>query len=324
MKNNELTKTRQNIVYMFLNSIKEEPLKWEKGWHSTLEFKEMYNGASNANYHGFNQLLLNFIASERGYEDPRWVTYKQAESKGWQVKNCKGMGVPIEFWSMYDKTNKKTISFSQYEKLMREGEREKNEFRIMAKCYCVFNAKHVEGIPELDIPKKEKLNDIEMNQFVNDIKNNMGVKYEERGSKAFYRPSEDIVVMPPREDFFTQHEFDSTLLHELSHATGHESRLKRDLSGRFGTPDYAVEELRAEMSAVFMSSYIDSSLSENEINNHKAYVQSWAEAVENNPDILIDAIKEGQKIADYMIDIGGLSKYIESQDENELEDDMEL
>lgn len=302
MSNSNLNKSRQLLIDSFIKCLDEETLPWSKGW-ATMNMNEMQNPISKTKYRGNNALLLMIVAFERGYSDPRWCTYKQAEDKGWAVKKG-SKGVPVEFWSIYDKTYKKAISFREYDiEILKKG-RDKEEFRPMSRVYTVFNASCINGIPEYVKLESIQLNDIEMNSFIENAIKNMDVGYREFGNEAYYTPVLDTVTMPPRGQFKTQYEFNSTLLHELSHATGHESRLNRNLKNPFGSERYAEEELRAEMSSVFLSQYLHIDIADSRLDNHKAYVQSWSSSLKKDPNILFKAIKEAEGIADYIIEKG--------------------
>ena len=314
-KGSQLNKARQQLIDTFLACLEEDKLPWKKGW-KVVGTADNYNPISKTRYKGVNALLLMFVAYERGYDDPRWCTFKQAADQGWKVtKGSKG--VPVEYWSVYDKTNKKNISLSEYNRELRKEDREADEFSIVSRTFTVFNAACIEGIPALEKKSVEKLNDIEMNDFIENIKNNMGVGYREVGNSAYYTPATDVVTMPPREQFKAQIEFDSTLLHELSHATGHESRLNREIRNPFGSENYAEEELRAEMSSVFLGQYMELDMGPESLNNHKAYIQSWAEKLKKDPNVLFRAIKDAEGIADYMIEKGEMEKFRETEMENE-------
>ena len=95
------------------------------------------------------------------------------------------------------------------------------------------------------------------------------------------------------------HAFNATALHELSHATGHSSRLDRD-QGMFGTEAYAYEELVAEMSSCFMGFHLQTEPEPRHIDNHKAYVQAWITAIREKPETLVRAIKDAQTAATFM------------------------
>lgn len=133
----------------------------------------------------------------------------------------------------------------------------------------------------------------------------MNLQFKSGEEAAFYRPSEDCIHMPDIDRFRNEYSYMATFLHEASHATGHKSRLNRDLTGAFGSPEYAKEELRAEISSAFTSQALGLSQSDMEhMENHKAYIQNWIAALEQNPNELFAAIKEAGKISDYLLEKG--------------------
>lgn len=330
-KAGNLNKARQKLIDMFLACLEEDTLPWNRGWN-VVGTESMYNPISKTRYRGVNAFLLMFVAWDKGYSDPRWCTFKQASDKGWKIKKD-SEGVPVEFWSVYDKKNKVTMSLYDYNDAINDG-REPEDFTILSRTYTVFNGNCIEGIPELETKSVDILNDIEMNEFVCNVKDNMKVGYREFGNRAYYSPMHDEVTMPPREQFKSQYEFDATLLHELSHATGHESRLNREIRNTFASENYAIEELRAEISSAFLSQYLCVDLSDEHLNNHKAYVQSWAKELKDDPNILFRAIKDAEKISEYIIDMGEMElvkvfndPIKETESENErlsLDDKLQL
>lgn len=175
----------------------------------------------------------------------------------------------------------------------------------------VFNVQQCRGLEKyleqhpLDIPKRSEM---ELDEKLKDIvsgmeKTGLRVKFEPQ-NKAFYRPSADMVMMPLREQFDDVREFRSTLLHELAHATGHESRLNRDgitKSDGFGSPRYAREELIAELASAFMSAETGI---ERVDDQHAAYIQSWLTALKgkDGKHLLFEAAREADKATDYLLD----------------------
>ena len=147
----KLNKTRQQLIDAFISCLNEETLPWRQGWNVSCADR-MCNAVSQTAYRGCNAFLLMMVASVCGYDDPRWCTYKQAQDNGWQVKKG-AKGVPIEYWSVYDKKNKKNISFEEYHDAVCNKGRGEKEFSIVSRIYTVFNANCIEGIPALD--KKE-------------------------------------------------------------------------------------------------------------------------------------------------------------------------
>jgi hypothetical protein len=133
----------------------------------------------------------------------------------------------------------------------------------------------------------------------------MNVGFNEGGDRAYYSPAMDIVNMPEIERFKSEYAYMSTFLHEAAHASGASSRLNRDMTGTFGSQDYAREELRAEIASAFTAQATGIHYNQNDcMENHKAYVQSWISILENNPNELFSAIKDAEKISDYLIEKG--------------------
>ena len=168
----------------------------------------------------------------------------------------------------------------------------------------VFNAAQIEGIPELVIEHHNLDEDMLMEKRDKLIAA-MNLQFKSGEEAAFYRPSEDCIHMPDIDRFRNEYSYMATFLHEASHATGHKSRLNRDLTGAFGSQEYAKEELRAEISSAFTSQALGLSQSDMEhMENHKAYIQNWIAALEQNPNELFAAIKEAGKISDYLLEKG--------------------
>lgn len=133
---------------------------------------------------------------------------------------------------------------------------------------------------------------------------NMGVGYVEvMQDKTFYSPELDAVITPPKERFKDEAAYFKTLLHELSHATGHANRLNRDLSGEPGSMSYAKEELRADIGAAFLMADFGLEFDESHVQNHLAYIQSWAEVLKNDKNVLLEAVKDAEMINDYILEM---------------------
>ncbi len=124
------------------------------------------------------------------------------------------------------------------------------------------------------------------------------------GNSAFYSSSQDFIQLPEKEQFLSQTDYYATVLHELGHWTGHHSRLNRDMGGDRHSKAYAREELVAEIASVFVSAETGIPQSQEHINNHAAYVQSWLEIIKDEPKALFKAISQAQKAADFLL-LGG-------------------
>lgn len=306
----ELNKARKMLADMFIKALEENELEWKKGWQ-TIGGEAPVNAVANNKYRCINRMLLSFVAMQNGWEDNRWCTFKQAQKKGWTIiKGSKG--TPVEYWNLYDKLTEKNYSFREAEKIIREDPEREKDFVMVSKTFTVFNAAQIDGIPKL--PEVEKKYDIKLNDFVENVAKNMDIAVVPGGNRACYVPSDDIIRMPPKERFVDDYKYNSTLLHELSHATGHSSRLNRPIQNRFGTEDYAKEELRAEISSCFLTSALPIVYSDEHLNNHKAYVQSWIKAIKDDKNELFKAIKDANNIADYIMEKGEIEKFLTQEE----------
>lgn len=156
----------------------------------------------------------------------------------------------------------------------------------------------LESIPELQPQtSKEIVND----ELIDKIQKGMDLQIlNDGGDRAYYSPKTDSVHLPEKDTFYNSYAYNATALHELSHATGAEKRLNRDIRNVFGTEKYAYEELVAEISACFMSEHIQIEQTEEHVNNHKAYIQSWTKALSEKPEMLMKAIRDAEKAANYL------------------------
>lgn len=289
---------REIIAMEFLNSLKENPREWKQNW-SAGQTGWPSNAATNKRYNGINMLHLKHAELKKGYPDNRWCTFKQIQDKGWKLK--KGShGEKVEYWMPYDREERKFISWEAARKL-------NDAARITAypKLYTVFNASMIEGIPEKNIEASH--NTINPDILIEKISSNMAVEIlNDGGTRAYYRPDEDKIHLPPQECFDDDYAYNSTALHELGHATGHSSRINRNMAGDYSSDDYAYEELVAEMTSCFMSEHLAARMSDEHFENHKAYIQSWGRMIGKNPEIFIHAVKDAQKAASYLELKGGI------------------
>lgn len=308
-----MNKMREEMAAAFLAALKEDEIPWRRGW----TVNNVQNAITGKEYNGINRLWLSYVSEVNKYDDPRWCTYKQAADKGWQVKKGE-KGTRVEFWSLYDTEKKKKLSYRESKKLLDEIGKEEYDKRVkpISNIYSVFNGEQIEGIPEYELNTYTVVNPDEILLYRDKLLTNMNLGFNERGESAFYRESEDAVTMPVMEKFDNNYAYMSVFLHECGHATGHKSRLSRDLSGTFGSEKYAKEELRAEISSAFTTAELGINPGEEteHMKNHKAYVQNWISVLENDPNELFRAIKDAEKISDYLIEKGEFKLKKEEQE----------
>lgn len=253
---------------------------WTRPWTSTA------GGPSNAltgdHYKGINTLLLNLEAHGNGYRRPYWATFKQWRMKGGSVR--KGQkGTLCVFY--------KPIAINQSD--------EASKTIPVMRHFFLFNADQVDGI---EIPETEEPVAIQdRNHAVDDLLNSSGATIYETGSRAFYSPSKDHIHIPPISAFTSPELFYSTLLHELSHWSGHPTRLDREegMKGRFGSSAYAMEELVAELASAFLS--IQLRVSHEPRKDHAQYLNAWLKVLDQDPKAFSSAASKAQRVADYLL-----------------------
>lgn len=292
----KISKTKEELVNMYIDSLKEGKIPWRERWVSSLNV----NGISDKEYKGINQLLLSYVTYKEQYNDNRWFTYYQIKQKGYKLKDAKGKGIPVEFYSVYDIKNKKKVDFADYEKLVNERPETKVNYRLICNTSYVFNASLIEGVSEQDKYPYDK--SIPANNFIKKIISKLGVKYSERGNEAFYSPTEDEIVLPESKKFYDEYSYYATQLHEISHSTGSKDRLNRDIDFK-DKKSYAREELVAEISSSFLMAKLGIVPESEDYNNHKSYIQSWISILEDKPNELFKAINESNKVYDYINDL---------------------
>jgi len=257
-------------------------------WHQPWSSEAAKNLISKREYRGINVFLLG--ASR--YANPYWLTFRQAKQLGGHV--AKGeRSTPVVFWK-----------WLEHERENADGELETYSTPLL-RYYRVFNVEQCEGIAPEKVPALENARDFqpieEAERVVQEMPQRPIIQHE--AAQAFYRPSADIVNMPAAELFNCDAEYYSTLFHELTHATGHESRLKRldtDKLAAFGSRDYSQEELVAEMGSAFLCGHCG--IAERIIDNSAAYIQGWLRSLRNDKRLVVFAAAQAHKAADFILD----------------------
>lgn len=314
MKNNKINEYRENLAKTFLSVLEEEQLDWKKGWTA----EKPQNAETGYKYRGINFMYLKLIARARGYEDNRWASFLQIKKNGWKLQNAKGHGVKVEYWFPYDDEEKKAVTWKELKDVDgRIGE----GYSLRATYTTVFNGDLIEGIPE---KIKENHKEVDQEKLIEKIAEGMQVPiYNDGQDQAYYIPAKDEIHLPEKDSFFNSYAYNATALHELAHATGHEKRLNREMKGHFGTPEYAYEELVAEMTSCFLSTDLQVEQTQEHVDNHKAYVQSWIQMIEDKPENLVKAIAQAEKASQYMDEMAEREKdkVIEKAEERTMEVD---
>ena len=266
------------VVKPILEAIKAGTPPWKKGWVSKAGMP--MNHLSDYKY-GIGNAVSCWAHNEKyGYTSNRYISVSKAIKLGFKFKGEKGDPV------------RKTFPIYFYSKIERDehtGEVKKPPFMIVTNTASI---EQFEGIE--DVREPVFVHDGADLTPATELQVALGVKMRE--GEPSYRPLTDEVAMPDLCQFKTVKGYLSTMFHELAHSTGHESRLKRDMTGRFGTPDYAFEELIAELSAVFLCAEhgIDY-----DVEHHASYLEHWAKLLEDDSQKFVKASTAANKVLDY-------------------------
>ena len=285
---------RQEVTDSIIKMLEDGVAPWQKPWESA---GMPFNPTTDKGYRGGNAVHLMATGLSRGYEDPRWMTYKQAAENGWQVRMGE-KGTHIEFWEVKAKREEKS---AEPVRGGRDETAKENQSRFIHRVYTVFNAKQVEGVPALE---REQPSAFEAFHSGERILANSGAKiaHDQRDS-AFYSRSSDSIHLPLKETFKDAPGYYGTALHELAHWTGHPSRLNRPTlndSYRFGDLNYAKEELRAELASVFIAAEVGVP---HDPANHAAYVGSWIKALKEDKNEIFRAAHDASAATDFVLSL---------------------
>lgn len=273
----------KQVAQEIIDMLEKGTAPWQKPWAS-MECMLPHNGASKRKYHGMNALRLMYIASEKKYNDPRWFTFNQIKELGGHV--LKGQsGTVVTYWKFTTKIKDENGN---------EEEREL-DFPVPFRS-TVFNAAQCKDLPEF---KKPEITWQPLERAETILKALQVDIIHDQADRNYYSPIEDRIHLTPKEAFNNQEAYYSTALHEAGHSTGHKKRLNRDILNKFGTEEYAREELRAEIASFMLCTELGiTNAAANQ--QHAAYVGSWIKALKKDPSEIFKAAKDADTICNFL------------------------
>jgi len=265
----------ERITNLIIDRLQAGVVPWKQPWSSETTPRNM---VSLRPYHGINFWLLLSL----GNSSPYFASFQQIKTLGGNIKKGE-KSIPVVFWKLLESEDK-------------PGEIKKTPF---LRYYNVFNLTQTEGIdptklPALELPNPNFEPISKAEELVEQWTDCPPIKLNQ--SQAFYSPALDLVGMPNPQSFFRAPEYYSVLFHELTHSTGHQSRLGRHAKMRdlnFGSHSYSQEELVAEMGAAYLCGM--TGIEQQTIPNSTAYIQSWIRTFKNDPKVLVLAAAQAQK-----------------------------
>ena len=278
--------SRRNVYEIVTEQIIRQLEQGVAPWHKPWRTEVPCNLVSGKPYRGINVFLL----ASQGYESRYWLTFNQAKKLGGHVKKGEHSSL-VTFWNIGE------------EKIVRDANGNERKSRpFLLKFYRVFNICQTEGIAEkLGLGKSaHRVASIEQCEAI--VKGMPNPPAIQQDARAWYRPSTDTVGMPARGLFNSPDYYYSTLFHELTHSTGHASRVGREgieQLNTFGSESYSKEELVAEMGAAMLCGL--TGLAPQTLENSAAYLQSWLRVLKSDSRMVVTAASAAQKAVDYIL-----------------------
>ncbi|MDY7524267.1 ArdC family protein [Sphingomonas sp. 10B4] len=271
---------------------------WARPWHPGTETGRPLR-ANGQPYRGINTFWLWLAADACGYRSRYWMTYKQAQALGGQVREGERAQIAI-FYKTYTKKGAAAASGDPAD-----------ELRRVMRSYAVFSTDQIDGLPEQYHPPVVELvppHDIlapRAQMFIE----RLPARLHHGGDRAFYDRLSDSITLPHIAQFSSRAQWAATLAHEAGHWTGHPDRLARTFGKRFGDDAYAFEELVAELASALLGA--DLGLPVDHLDNHAAYIGSWLTILKRDARALMTAAARAEDAAGYLMRASGLDTAVQ-------------
>lgn len=283
----------QEVTDRVLNELNSGVVPWAKPWRGGVAVSHTTGGA----YTFLNQMLISF--SGLPVVPGEYLTFNQVKKEGGSVRKGEKSALIVFYCTDFqtkekdDEGNEITLTH-EYERPVLKG-------------YHVFEVSQCEGIkrrhtaePSADggviLPTSERA-DAAVSAYLDGA----GIPLLQKScDRAAYRHADDTIIMPSREQFDSMARYYSTMFHEMTHSTGVEKRLKRDMSGRFGSKKYAREELVAEMGAAYLSAILGTADDES-LKASASYIDNWSKALKEDNVLVVYAASRAQRAAEYIM-----------------------
>lgn len=299
---------RKEVADNIIKMIEDGTLPWTKPWISG---GLAVNGETGRRYKGINCVHLGCLALMKGYTDPRWGTFKQIQEAGGRIRKGEH-GARVEYWKFEQVVKDEQGNVLKDDK----GEAITAPLPRPYVFYAtVFNYQQADGLPPLEEAKfKNRWRSLGLGPLLSNkaewskeaaaeliVQANQVPVFHDQADACYYSPAEDAIHMVPEARFPDGDSYYGTLLHEVAHSTGATGRLNREF-GPFGDPNYAKEELRAEIASYILSHELGIHHNPAADERHAAYVGSWLKALRNDPDEISRAARDAEMVCDYLYD----------------------
>jgi len=271
----------ERVTNQIIEALEQGVIPWKKSWTEAGAPRSAVTGRP---YRGVNVLLAMLHSLEHNHSTNAFITYQQAIEQGGHVRRGE-RGCPLVLWKPVPRRDQDEC----------DATNEPRSF-LLCRSFTVFSLEQTDGLDHLraraglDRPFRPI---VECEEVIDGA----GVPIVHGGGEAFYDPARDQITLPPRYTFHDERRYYATAMHELAHATGHPSRLARDMSGRWGGDGYAMEELVAELASGFVSGVfgIES------IADTASYIASWLRVLRSDSRAIFSATSQATKASDYLL-----------------------
>ena len=279
-----------DITNKIIAELEQGRLPWVQPWGASPDTAPLglpRNASTGRSYSGINILILWGAVIQHGFPAQAWLTFRQALSLGGNVRKGE-RGTTVVYADRFTPEDEKRRA--------RETGEDAHAISFL-KRFTVFNAAQCDGLPDeitaVAPPPPPGLIEPQVEALIRAT----GIDFRIGGNRAFYMPSLDYVQVPPPQAYFEPINWHRTALHELGHASGHHSRLNRDLTGSFGSKKYAFEEMIAEQAAAFSCA----ALGIVPTVRHADYIGSWLEVMREDSRAIVRAASQASKAADWLL-----------------------
>jgi antirestriction protein ArdC len=286
------TDVMDNVVARLVDAIEAGADDWQMPWRSLGSTGWPTNAATGNRYSGGNVIALYLAAIDHHYPTARWATYKQWQVLGAQVRKGERGTLGI-FWKVTEA--KADDADGKADSTDEQTPRRRNAW---ARTFTVFNAAQVDNDPAATVPAVVVLDPLDRDARAEAFFAAVPAVVRWGAGNPCYRPIPDDVVMPAFDAFHTPADAYATEAHELTHWTGHPTRLARTYGKRFGDDAYAAEELVAELGAAFVCALVG--IDSVARTDHASYLAHWCRMLRAQPAVLWTVAAKAQAAADWL------------------------
>lgn len=288
-------KAHEEFAEKIIAMLEKGVAPWQKAWKAG-EYHSPLNPVSGTVYRGFNNMVL----SAPDYLDPRWMTFKQANEKGYRVK-AGSKSTPIVYWQWKDEEQR--VDQNGQPMFDDSGKPLKVAIDLERPRIYVYSVFHAS---QLQTPEGENIPAYEPEELVWNphdkaeailFESGADISHDQR-DRACYRPYDDSIHLPPREHFTNAGDYYCAALHELGHWACSKHRLGLSSHDAFGSEEYAKEELIVEISSWMICRDLGLDFKPED---SASYVGNWLKALKGDPYEIVRACAAAEKVKTYIL-----------------------